>query len=150
MPEPGDLVTSTRVFGIDSVIQQLGALTAALDNLRREVLDRMTSAEEQFTTQADRMVAAISNVSADLQGLKDELASLNTDIQGQGDAGVQARMPLVVDVCRSVDRQIRRTPGRPRLVHRGLVRAFGVLGRGVRFRHRRSAARPAADSCGRS
>ena len=97
MPEPGDLVTSTRVFGIDSVIQQLGALTAALDNLRREVLDRMTSAEEQFTTQADRMVAAISNVSADLQGLKDELASLNTDIQGQVDAGVQARMQSVVD-----------------------------------------------------
>jgi len=97
MPEPGDLVTSTRVFGIDSVIQQLGALTAALDNLRREVLDRMTSAEQQFNDQADRIVAAVSNVAADVQGLKDDLAALNGDIQGQVDAGVAARMQSAVD-----------------------------------------------------
>jgi len=117
MPEPGDLVTSTRVFGIDSVIQQLGALTAALDNLRREVLDRMTSAEQQFNDQADRIVAAVSNVAADVQGLKDDLAALNGDIQGQVDAGVAARMQSAVDrvttIADSVQALADSTPDNP-------------------------------------
>jgi len=82
MPEPGDLVTSTRVFGIDSVIQQLGALTAALDNLRREVLDRMTSLEGQFGSLRD----ALTNIANDVAGLKSQLDAALADVQGQIDA----------------------------------------------------------------
>ena len=40
MPEPGELTTVTRIFGIGSIIQMLGGLTSAFDSLRREVLNR--------------------------------------------------------------------------------------------------------------
>lgn len=97
MPEPGELITTQRIFGIDSIVQQLDALGAEFVNLRREVLEKMTSAEEQIAAQGDRIVAAIANVSTDIQNLKEDLANVNTDIQGQVDAGVAARLQSVVD-----------------------------------------------------
>lgn len=117
MPEPGEMVTTTRIFGVDSIIQTLGGLTAAFEAFRREVLAKMTSLESQFNEQADRAQAAISNVAADVAGLKDDLAGLNTDIQGQVDAGVAARFQAAVDRVTAIADQVQSvadaTPDKP-------------------------------------
>jgi hypothetical protein len=97
MPEPGEMVTTTRIFGVDSIIQTLGGLTAAFEAFRKEVLGKMTSVEGQVEETATRMQGAIANVAADVQGLKDDLAAVNTDIQGQVDAAVGQRLQAVVD-----------------------------------------------------
>lgn len=93
MPEPGEIITTTKISGIDSIIQMLGGLTAVVDRTRREVLDRMTSVEGQVSALND----ALSNIGGDLANIKSQLDAALADIQGQVDAAVTAQLQAISD-----------------------------------------------------
>lgn len=88
MPEPGELVTTTQIAGFGSLIQVVGALSAAVDNLRKDVLAKMTSLEGQFGD----LQAALTNIANDIAGLKSQLDAALADVQGQIDAAKAAQL----------------------------------------------------------
>lgn len=105
MPEPGEIVTTQRIFGIDSIIQQLGGFAAELGNLRRDVLAKMTSLEGQFGS----LNSALTNIANDVAALKSQLDAALADVQGQIDeakaqqlADISAQFQPIVDQAQAL------------------------------------------------
>jgi ABC-type transporter Mla subunit MlaD len=92
MPEPGELVTTTRVFGFDSIIQMLGSLISVVEGLRREVRDSVTSLE-QFKADAN---AALDNIASGVDDIVRRLNEALADVQGQIDAAKAEQLSAIV------------------------------------------------------
>lgn len=93
MPEIGELVTTTKVFGIETLIQ-LGATTREqVTLLREELRTAMATVEDQVGA----ITAATDNIAGDLTRIKEQLDAAVADTQGQVDAAVSERLQAVAD-----------------------------------------------------
>jgi len=105
MPEPGEIVTTTRISGIDSIIQMLGSLMAAVMRLEGKV-DVMTDALADF--KAD-VASSFDNIATGVQSLIDRLDAALADNQANIDAAladqltaIKADLQPIADQARSL------------------------------------------------
>lgn len=71
MPEPGELITVTRVFGVESIISSIGGLTSTIEQLTRSVVT-MTGALDDFKANVSGSLTNIADGVVDIQRRLDE------------------------------------------------------------------------------
>lgn len=92
MPEPGELVTTQRIFGIETIMQHLADLTGVVESLRGEVRQAMTEIQDIAQSLRD----ALNNIASGVEDLIARLDAAIADTQDQIDAAKAEQLAGIV------------------------------------------------------
>lgn len=105
MPEPGEIVTTTRISGIDSIIQMLGGVQAAYEQVLRGQ-QTMTGAFDAFKADVS---SSLTNIADGVEDIQKRLAAALEDREGAINAAkaeqlaqIQADLQPLADQARAL------------------------------------------------